>query len=104
MPISFPQTVAVAHQAAGSDVLARGTHRWYRLTSCEADYVFAAGYKKRIAANNHGSNLLLSECRERRINLSFGARIHNHEFEIKSTGGILRIGWMRGPLGVIWVE
>src|SRR5215468_8445728 len=98
MPISFRQTVAVTHQGASGDELADGTYGWHRVTASEADYLFAAAYEKRIAANNHGSNLLLSECRERRINLSFGARIHNHEFEIKSTGGILRIGWMRGPL------
>ena len=54
--------------------------------------MFAPGYKKRIAANNHGSNLQLSESRECCIDLSFSARIHNDEFEIKSTGSVLRIG------------
>src|SRR5262249_26425499 len=49
-------------------------------------------YQKRIAGNNHGPNLLLSERRERRLDLSLGARIHNHEFEIKSTSNVLHIG------------
>ena len=94
MPISFQHTVAVAHQAASSDVLAHGINAWHPVTGCEADYLFAPAYEKRIAGNNHGPNLLLSECRERRIDLSFGARIYNDEFEIKLTGGILRIGWL----------
>src|SRR5262249_13323526 len=52
-------------------------------------------YQKRIAGNNHRPNLLLSERRERRIDLSLGARIHNHEFEIKATGDVLHIGSLR---------
>jgi len=40
--------------------LADGTYGWHRVTASEADYLFAAAYEKRIAANNHGSNLLLS--------------------------------------------
>ena len=103
MPISFPQIVAVAHQAASSDVLAQGINAWRPLTGRKADYLFAPAYEKRIAGNNHGSNLLLSECRERRIDLSFGACIYNDELEIKLTGGILRIGSLRGFLRITWV-
>jgi hypothetical protein len=36
--------------------------------------------------------LLLNECSERLIDLSFGARIHIHELKIKSTGNALSVG------------
>jgi hypothetical protein len=58
----------------------------------EADYLFAPTEQIRIAGNNHGPDLLLSERRERHIDLSLGARVHHHELEIKSIGDALRIG------------
>jgi hypothetical protein len=44
MPISFLQTVAVAHQAASSDVLAHRINAWHPLTGRKADYLFAPAY------------------------------------------------------------
>jgi len=41
------------------------------MTRRKADYLFAPAYLKWIAANNYGSHLLLSECRERRIDQSW---------------------------------
>jgi hypothetical protein len=70
------------------------------MTSRKADYLFAPHYEKRIAANNHCPNLLLSECSERRIDLSFGARSHSHELEIKSTGNALSVGSLSKWSGV----